>query len=197
MKILNILPSADSHSEMPQISLMADSSLLKDGKPFFIPDFDTLFTARPAMVVQICRLGKNIAPKFAHRYYNAIGLGVCVTAKNLFDSLKAANESTALAISFDGSAILSDMKMLEEPHSIAADTHFSISVNGTELWNFNATQSKVNIENLIANISRYYTLKIGDYLLIGIPEIAPHPLMRDMHITGTINGENLLSMHIK
>ena len=197
MKILNIISDSEDSAKLPGLSLMADSSLLKDGKPFFIPDFDTLFTARPAMVVQICRLGKNIAPKFAHRYYNAIGVAVCVTAQNLYDSLKAANESTALATSFDGSAILSNMKALDEPHSVAASTHFCISIDGNAIWDFNAAQSHTDIDNIIGRISRYYTLKIGDYLLIGIPGANPVPLRRDMHITGSIDDENLLSMHVK
>lgn len=197
MKILNIFPHIEDSDKMPQISLMADSSLLKDGKPFFIPDFDSAFTARPAMVVQICRLGKNIAPKFAHRYYNAIGVAVCVTAQTLYDTLKANNECTDLATSFDGSVILSDLKLLDEPHTISPDTHFTVNVDDATVWDFTSSKSSVIIDELIAGISRYYTMKIGDYLLLGIPGENPLQLQRDMLISATIDGEIAMSMHIK
>ena len=197
MKILNFFPTESKSQKEPQLSLMADSSLLKDGKPFYIPDFDTQFTARPAMMVQICRLGKNIAPKFAHRYYNAVGVAVCVTAQTLFESLKSRNEPTDLATSFDGAAILSNLKTIEEPHVIDAETRFNIKVNDTIVWNFQVSESNVAIDNLISNVSRYFTLKIGDYILIGIPNMESITLYRDMHITATINGESILSMHVK
>ena len=107
MKVIGISGNYGRQEEnlKPTVYLMSDSSLLKDGKPFFIPDFATSFEFSPSLVLHVNRLGKNISRKFAHRYYDEVTVGLAVKAcgmKDVFDG----EDAGALALAFDGAAIL-------------------------------------------------------------------------------------------
>lgn len=195
MKVIKIVPSTEIAGT--GVSLLADSALLKDGKPFFIPDFSDRFTAIPALVIHINRLGKNIARKFAHRYYDAVGIGVCITAEPLYDSLLQKGLPADIAFSFDGAAILGDFLDVGQFQVEAeiAEAHFE--VGGNLQWQFKISDLYVYVDSLIEYLSKFYTMKIGDYLYITHPQAQHLVLERDMHLTGGINAVSLLSMRIK
>jgi 2-keto-4-pentenoate hydratase/2-oxohepta-3-ene-1,7-dioic acid hydratase in catechol pathway len=90
----------------PVIFMKPDSALLKDSKPFFIPDFSKHVDYETELVVRICRLGKNIAPRFAHRYYDAVTVGIDFTARDLQRKLRAEGKPWEISKGFDNSGLL-------------------------------------------------------------------------------------------
>ena len=92
----------------PVIFMKPDSAILKDGKPFFIPDFTQRLDYETELVVRICRLGKHIAPRFAHRYYDAVTVGIDFTARDLQNGFRTQGLPWELSKGFDDSAVLGE-----------------------------------------------------------------------------------------
>lgn len=176
----------------PAVVLMADSSLLKDGKPFFVPDFAESFAARSCIVVRVSRLGKNIAKRFAGRYYDALTVGLSVEARTMNDDF-GGDSPEALAYAFDGSAILGDFVPIEE---ISASERLCATLCGREILDCPTADALSCIDSLIEFISRYFTLKIGDLLYafrVG-DEIS---VVAESTIDATLNGVKTLHFKIK
>ena len=98
----------DDRQREPIIFTKADSSLLKDGKPFFVPDFMGRIDYETEVVVRICKLGKSIDEKFAHRYYDAVTLGIDFTARDMQKRLREEGQPWEIAKGFDGSAVIGE-----------------------------------------------------------------------------------------
>lgn len=194
MKIIGILNNYQTENADRAIFLMADSSLLKDGKPFFLPDFDDDFRIYPSLVVRICRLGKNISSRFASRYYDAFTIGLNVRAEKTLRRLVSEGLPWAEAVSFDSSAILGDFISAE---STGQDNiKFSIEINGHILCQWSADELNVGIDRIIEEISSRFTLKIGDLIYIGFTGEGCK-ISIDDHIEGVMNGNNVLKFNIK
>ena len=194
MKVIGIKGNYNA-TEKAQVYLMADSSLLKDGKPLFLPDFAQEFIAYPALVVRINRLGKNIAKRFASRYYDALTVGLCVEAKQIDGKAKIA-DSASLINAFDGAAILGDFAPIE---NFDLTSGHIISINSTNGDNveLNTTEMTLDIDSLIEELSKYYTFKIGDILFTGYKPEHGIKLSINDTITGKLDDNELLHFKIK
>lgn len=196
MKIIGIDGNCREGSQeeggMPGIYLMCDSSLLKDGKPFFVPDFAESFVAYPTIVVQVCRLGKNIARRFAHRYYDRVTVGLSVEAAGMKERF-AAGGCGALCRAFDGAAILGEMVDV----AAAGDRlEYAVAEGGRECFAGSTAMLQRGIDELIEHVSRYMTLKIGDYIFVSRPQ-AGVPLRIGMQLAATLAGQEVLRVKVK
>ena len=198
MKIIGIEGNYGTGSQqedgLPSIYLMCDSSLLKDGKPFFVPDFADSFVAYPTIVVQICRLGKNIARRFAHRYYDKMTVGLSVEAVGMNDRF-AGGGCGALNRAFDGAAILGDMVDVAAAGEMTA-VEYAVTEGGRECYAGSTAMLQHGIDELIGHVSRYMTLKIGDYIFVSRPQEGV-PLRIGMQIAATIAGQEVLRVKVK
>lgn len=174
------------------IDIIADSALQKSGKPFFIPEFAKAFQAKPMIAAHINRLGKNISKKFADRYYQEIGLCLSITATDLLNQLKANGEPWAMATAFDGSTIIGDFFSKEE---IGNDLNITLETNSTnQISEENGITSK--IATAIEYVSKFFTLKIGDIILLQSKQNAINLSIGDK-IMANINGKNSIDIKIK
>jgi 2-keto-4-pentenoate hydratase/2-oxohepta-3-ene-1,7-dioic acid hydratase in catechol pathway len=152
----------------PVIFAKPDSALLLKNKPFFIPDFAEEFHHEVELVVKINRIGKNIAPQFAHRYYEEVALGVDFTARDLQSELKSKGLPWEKAKAFDGSAVLSKF-ISKEQFSDIQNINFRMEKNGEVVQNGNTGHMIFPIDRIISHVSQYFTLKIGDLIYTGTP----------------------------
>jgi len=176
-------------SEDPVIFTKADSALLKARKPFFIPDHMGRIDYEAEVVVRISRLGKNISERFAHRYYDAVTVGIDFTARELQRSLRDRGLPWELSKGFDGSAAIGEWVPKEYiPHLTALPFH--LDINGKTVQSGCTSDMLFGIDALIAYISKFFTLKTGDILFTGTPQ-GVGPVAINDHLEGYL-GERLV-----
>lgn len=156
------------HPSEPVVFMKPDTALLRNNKPFFIPDFTEELHYETELIVKINRLGKNIAPKYAHRYYSEIGLGVDFTARDVQRRLKNEGKPWEISKAFDNSAVIGDFIPVEKLGNVQ-DIRFSLQLNGTNVQQGHSADMIFPIDELIAYVSCFFTLKIGDILFTGTP----------------------------
>ncbi|MCI6702752.1 MAG: fumarylacetoacetate hydrolase family protein [Prevotella sp.] len=184
-----------SKPEEPVVFTKADSALLKDHKPFFIPDHMGRIDHEGEIVVRISRLGKSIPEKFARRYYDAVTVGVDFTARDLQSRLRAKGHPWETCKGFDGSAVIGDWKELGE-HDDVQRIRFSLAINGKTVQQGFTGDMLYRVDELIAYISRFFTLKTGDLLYTGTPA-GVGPVRIDDRIEGFIEDEKVLDFVCK
>lgn len=180
----------------PVIFMKPDSAILKDGKPFFVPDFSHEVHYETEVVVRICRLGKNIAPRFAHRYYDAVTVGIDFTARDLQRKFREAGNPWELCKGFDNSAAIGTFISLEQAGGDLQNLDFHLDIDGCEVQRGNTADILFKIDDIIAYVSRFMTLKIGDLLFTGTPA-GVGPVSVGQHLQGYLGGEKLLDFHIR
>ena len=156
------------HPSEPVVFMKPDTALLRNNKPFFIPDFTEELHYETELIVKINRLGKNIAPKYAHRYYSEIGLGVDFTARDVQRRLKNEGKAWEISKAFDNSAVIGDFIPVEKVGNVQ-DIRFSLQLNGATVQQGHSADMIFPIDELIAYVSCFFTLKIGDILFTGTP----------------------------
>ena len=181
--------------EQPVIFTKADSALLKDGKPFFIPDFMGRIDYETELVVRICRLGKSIPQRFAHRYYDAVTVGIDFTAREMQQKLRSEGKPWDICKGFDGAAALGEWVDLSKFRDIQA-IHFRLDINDKTVQEGCTSDMLYKVDELIAYISRYFTLKTGDILYTGTPA-GVGPVKIDDHLEGYIEDRKVLSFNCK
>lgn len=181
--------------ETPVIFTKADSALLKDKKPFFIPDFMGRIDYEAEVAVRISRLGKTIPERFAHRYYDAVTVGIDFTARELQQKLRANGEPWDLCKGFDGSAALGEWVCVDKFRDVQA-LHFHLDINGNTVQEGRTSDMLFSIDSLIAYISRFFTLKTGDILFTGTP-VGVGPVHIDDHLEGYIEDRKVLDFSCK
>lgn len=154
--------------EKPVIFLKADSALHKNRKKFYVPDFMGRIDYEAEIVVKICRLGKSIPERFAHRYYEELTVGIDFTAREMQRKLREKGMPWTLCKSFDGSAAVGDWISKEEVGDIQ-QLPFHLDINGKTVQAANTSEMLFSIDKLIAYVSQYFTLKTGDLLFTGTP----------------------------
>ena len=179
----------------PVIFMKPDSALLKDSKPFFIPDFSKQVDYETELVVRICRLGKNIAPRFAHRYYDAVTVGIDFTARDLQQKLRAEGKPWEISKGFDNSAVIGDFVPVNRFKDVQ-NLDFHLDIDGNKVQEGNTRDMIFKIDDLIAYISQFYTLKIGDLLYTGTP-VGVGPVSIGQHLEGYLEGEKLLDFYVR
>ncbi len=181
--------------EVPVIFTKADSAVLKDHKPFFIPDFMGRVDYETELVVRICRLGKSIPQRFAHRYYDAVTVGIDFTAREMQQKLRAAGHPWEICKGFDGSAALGEWVDVQKFRDIQA-IHFHLDINGKTVQEGCASDMLFHVDEIIAYISKFFTLKTGDILYTGTPA-GVGPVHIDDHLEGYLEDRKVLEFNCK
>ncbi|MAC95625.1 MAG: 2-hydroxyhepta-2,4-diene-1,7-dioate isomerase [Flavobacteriales bacterium] len=179
----------------PVIFLKPDTALLPKRQPFFYPDFSKDIHFETEVVVRIDRLGKNIAPKFAHKYYSELSLGIDFTARDLQQKLKEKGLPWEKAKAFDGSAPTGqfiDKSTLPEVNQL----NFELKINGESRQSGNTSQMLFPIDELISYVSKYFTLKIGDLIFTGTPQ-GVGPITIGDHLEAYLENEKVLDLKIR
>lgn len=179
----------------PTIFMKADSALLKDGKPFFIPDFTQELHHEAEIVVKIDRLGKNIAERFAHRYYHEVTVGIDFTARDLQNRLREKGLPWEISKSFDHSAVVGTFVPLEEVGDIR-HLPFHLDINGELRQAGNTENMLFNVDRIIAYVSQFFTLKMGDLIYTGTPS-GVGPVQIGDHLQGYIGDRKLLDFYVR
>ena len=152
----------------PVFFLKPDTAISPKGHPFFIPDFTSNVHYEVELVIKINRLGKHIQESFAHKYYQEIGLGIDFTARDVQKEVKAKGLPWEKAKGFDGSAVISRSFIPKEKLDLN-NIDFTLEKNGDILQVGNSKNMLFNFDKIIAYISQFYTLKIGDLIYTGTP----------------------------
>lgn len=181
--------------ETPVIFTKADSALLKDRKPFFIPDHLGQIDYEAELVVRICKLGKTVPERFAHRYYDAVTVGIDFTARELQKKLCEAGQPWDLCKGFDGAAALGEWVSKEKFRDVQA-MHFHLDINGQTVQEGRTSDMIFSIDHIVSYISQFFTLKTGDIIYTGTP-VGVGPVHIDDHLEGWVEDRKVLEFNCK
>lgn len=179
----------------PVVFLKPDSAVLLKQHPFVIPEFSQDIHHEVEILVKINKVGKYIEPKFAPNYYDEIGLGIDFTARDLQAKLKEKGLPWEKAKAFDGSAVIGDFLSKKDFISLES-INFELVKNGEVVQKGNTSHMLWNINQLIAHVSHYFTLKIGDIIFTGTPEGVAAVQPNDI-LEGFIEQKKLFKIHVK
>lgn len=179
----------------PVIFTKADSSLLKDRKPFFIPDELGTIEYEAEIVVRVCRLGKSISERFASRYYDAVTVGIDFTARDLLRKLSQQGLPWDMSKSFDGAAVLGEWISKDKFLDIQR-LRFHLDVNGETKQEGCTSDMIYKVDEIISYISRFFTLKTGDLIYTGCPT-SGFPVYINDRLEGYIEERKVLDLHCK
>ena len=179
----------------PVIFIKPDTAILPKKNPFFYPGFSKDVHYEVELVVKINKTGKKIQPKFAHKYYNEISIGIDFTARDVQSELKKKGLPWEKAKAFDSSAPVGDFIPLSKFKSID-DINFSLKINDKLMQQGNTRNMLFKVDDLIAYISSFITLKKGDLIFTGTPE-GVGPITLNDHLDAFIEEEHLLSFNVK
>lgn len=181
--------------DAPVIFMKPDTALLRPGEDFYHPDFSEDIHHEVEIVVKINKMGKFIEEKFAHKYYDEIGIGIDLTARDLQSKLKSKGLPWELAKAFNGSAPISDFVPKSKFNDLQ-NLSFSLDVNGETRQQGNTSMMLYQIDYLIAFVSQYFTLKTGDMLFTGTPKGVAAVKAGD-ELVASIEGEKMLTLQVK
>ncbi|HCP40679.1 MAG TPA: 2-hydroxyhepta-2,4-diene-1,7-dioate isomerase [Cryomorphaceae bacterium] len=153
----------------PIVFLKPDTAIMLKKHPFFIPEHSNEVQHEIEVVVKINRLGKHIEPRFAHKYYDEIGLGIDFTARDVQAKCKEKGLPWEKAKAFDGSAAVSSFFKLKDLKKPISDINFHLDINGKTVQKGNTKNMLFSVDELIAHVSKYFTLKTGDLIFTGTP----------------------------
>lgn len=181
----------------PLLFMKPATAVLKDGKPFFYPEFTKDINYELEVVVKICKSGKHIAAKFAHKYYQEVSLGLDFTARDIQEQCKAAGHPWEIAKAFDNSAVIGQfMPISEVPKDEKGNIAFSLTKNGETVQVGNTGDMITQIDELIAYASQYFTLQVGDLIYTGTPK-GVGPIAVGEKYIGYIGDKPFLECEIK
>ena len=181
--------------EPPVIFTKADSSLISNHKPFFIPDDMGRIDYEGEVVVRICRLGKTIPERFAHRYYDAVTMGIDFTARDIQKPMRDKGLPWDLFKGFDGSAAIGEWVEKEKFLNLQA-MRFHLDINGNTVQQGVTSDMLFTIDQIIAYISQFFTLKTGDILYTGTPA-GIGPVHINDHLEGYLEERKVLDFYCK
>ncbi len=204
------LPTSRDVSDMaePVVFTKCDSALVNRGRPFFIPDFTNECEYETELVVRISRMGRSISQRFAHRYYDAVTVGIDFTARDIQRRMRAQGLPWDLAKGFDGSAVIGEWREFDQlPNRnpvelrnvsdlLKAGVEFRLDINGNTVQSGVSTQMIHNVDRLVSYISNFFTLKTGDIIFTGTP-VGVGQVHIDDHLTGFLDGEKVLEFNVK
>lgn len=184
-----------NRSESPVIFLKPDSSIIQKNQPFFIPDFSKEIHYEVEIILKFSKLGKHIDPRFSNKYYNQISLGIDFTARDLQKKLKQSGQPWEKAKAFDNSAVIGDWINISDFHEIN-NINFCLKVNNKIVQTSNSSNMIWKVDELISEVSNYFTLKIGDILFTGTPEGVGKVNVGDV-LDGFLEKKKVFSIKIK
>lgn len=177
----------------PVIFMKPETALLKDNKPFYLPDFSGRIDYECELVVRISKMGKNISKKFANRYYDEIGLGIDFTARDLQNEFKAAGAPWEICKGFDNSAPVSEF-ISKEGFDIN-NLHFSLKKNGESVQRGNTSDMIFSVDEIIEYVSKFFTLKTGDLIFTGTP-VGVGPVQINDRLEGYIEDKLMFQFDV-
>jgi 2-keto-4-pentenoate hydratase/2-oxohepta-3-ene-1,7-dioic acid hydratase in catechol pathway len=179
----------------PVVFIKPDSAILLKQHPFVLPEFSNEVHHEIELIVKINKVGKYIEPKFAHKYYDEISVGIDFTARDLQDQLKSKGLPWEKAKAFDGSAVIGEFVSKEQFASLD-DVNFELLKNEAVAQKGNSSFMLWKIDELVAYVSQFFTLKIGDIIFTGTPEgvasVAPNDVLE-----GYLEGQQLFRIQVK
>lgn len=181
--------------ENPIFFMKPDTSLIRPGTPFFYPNFSNEIHFECEIVVRINKVGKNISKKFAHTYYNEIGLGIDFTARDLQAKCKEKGHPWEIAKSFEGSAAIC-RNWIDKSELNLESCSFSFEQNGEQKQLGNTSQMLFSIDEIIVYLSQFMTLKKGDLIYTGTPS-GVGPIKIGDVLVGKIEGKELFTIKVK
>lgn len=179
----------------PVIFIKPDSAILLKQHPFVIPEFSEDIQHEVEIIVKISKVGKYIDAKFAHKYYDEISVGIDFTARDLQNKLKSKGLPWEKAKAFDGSAVIGDF-LSKEQFSSLENLTFELKNNNKTVQEGNVNMMLWKIDELIAYVSQYFTLKIGDIIFTGTPKGVARVQPNDI-LEGYLEGQKLFRIQIK
>ncbi len=182
--------------EEPVIFLKPDTAVLLKKQPFFIPDFSDDVHYEVELLVKIKKVGKYIQEKFAHKYYDEIGLGIDFTARDLQQKLKDKGLPWEKSKAFDGAAVIGEKWMDKNSFSDLNNINFSLLKNGECVQTGNTGNMLWKTDEIISYVSQFFTLKIGDIIFTGTPQGVGKVSVNDT-LTGFIEEEQFFSINVK
>ena len=179
----------------PLFFLKPDTAIQPKGHPFFIPDFSNNIHFEVELVLKILKNGKNIDEKFAHKYYDEIGIGIDFTARDIQEDCKKNGLPWEKAKGFDGSAQVSN-EFINKKSLKLEDINFSLNLNNSLMQKGNSKNMIFSFDHIISYISKYYTLRAGDLIYTGTPSGVGKVEIGDS-LSCFINGREMLKVNIK
>lgn len=191
----HIVELGSERPKQPVLFMKPDSALLKNNKPFFLPDFSEEIHYETELIVKIDRLGKNISEKFASRYYSSVGLGVDFTARDIQRKAREEGMPWELCKAFDGSAVISEFVPLDQ-FAGKESLQFHLDINGETVQRGDTKDMIFNINQIIAYASQFFTLKIGDIIFTGTPVGVGSVSIND-RLQGYLEGQKMFDFMVK
>jgi 2-keto-4-pentenoate hydratase/2-oxohepta-3-ene-1,7-dioic acid hydratase in catechol pathway len=179
----------------PVIFLKPDTAILVKKQPFFIPDFSNDVHHEVEILVKINKVGKYIDKKFAHKYYDKIGLGIDFTARDLQSKLKEKGLPWEKAKAFDGAAVIGDWINVSVIKNVN-DINFYLQKNDDIVQKGNTSHMLWKIDEIIEYVSKYFTLKIGDIIFTGTPAGVGKVIANDK-LKGFLENTQMFSITVK
>ena len=179
----------------PVIFTKPDTAIIRNNAPFYYPDFSTDIHYEVELVLRICKEGKNIEPKFAPKYYDAIGIGIDFTARDLQQKAKEKGLPWDIAKGFNGSAPISDI-FLPVGNFDVNNINFSLTIDGELKQQGNTSLMLFNFDFIISYVSKFFTLRTGDLIFTGTPK-GVGPVKVGNVLSASIENEKLLEFSIK
>lgn len=181
--------------DSPMFFMKPDIAIVRPGMPFFYPNFTNDIHYECEVVVKINKVGKNIAQKFAHKYYDTIGLGIDFTARDLQRKCKEKGHPWEIAKAFEGSAPISK-DFIDKKELDLENLNFRLEQNGKEVQNGNTKDMIFSIDQLISYVSQFMTLKKGDLIYTGTPA-GVGPIAINDELTGFIGDREMFRIKVK
>ncbi|MDR2468980.1 MAG: fumarylacetoacetate hydrolase family protein [Tannerella sp.] len=189
----------EMHHTLEQIGdpviFMKGDAVLKDGKPFFIPDFSSDVHYETELVVKICRLGKHIAEGFAHRYYKEATVGIDFTARDLQTQLRTRGLPWETCKAFDNAAAVGTFMPLVAAGDIG-QLAFRLDINGRTVQHGHTSHMIFSVDKIIAYASRFFTLRMGDLIYTGTPAGVGTVHVGD-RLEGYLGDRKLLDFYVR
>jgi acylpyruvate hydrolase len=179
----------------PVFFMKPDTAILKDGHDFYFPDFTSDLHYECELVIRIDKVGKNIAEKFAPKYYSSVTLGIDFTARDLQQKCKEKGLPWEIAKAFDHSAPISD-KFISIDKLNLSDLHFELTQNGNSVQKGHTSDMIFSVDQIIAYVSKFMTLKTGDLIYTGTPA-GVGPVKIGDQLEGFIGSEKMFSFSVK
>jgi fumarylpyruvate hydrolase len=179
----------------PVVFLKPDSSILKNNKPFFLPGFSSMIQYETEVVVKISKLGKGISARYAYRYYDELTLGIDITARDIQNRNSSAGLPWELSKCFDGAAPLGKFVSVESAGD-PANLDFSLKINNVLVQQGNTADMIFSINEIVAYISRFFTLKTGDLIFTGTPS-GVGALKKNDNLVAYLGSEPILDFMIR
>lgn len=180
----------------PVIFMKPDSALLRNNEPFFIPGFSNEMHYECELIIRINRLGKNIETHYASRYYDEVGLGIDFTARDLQRQLRDKGLPWEKSKAFDRSAAISSEFIAKEDLPYLKSIKFQLKKNGQLVQSGDSADMLFSLDEIISEVSKFFTLKIGDLIYTGTPA-GVGPVAIGDRLEGFLEGRKLFDFEVK